>query len=310
MPFWGTECLAPSGFPCQVLTVASVPRNRRSVTLVAWCPPSVDSLGLLHPPHRRPSSQHWAFAAAYHRGALSDCLCAGPARTASAPFQERLADCGLHGMPPSGGGGLSSDPPFTRSPGLMRHAASLRARGPNPAAEATVFTDRCPTLGPARIGPGRRPDRCRCCSRTGRLPWSPAAYPRVGPGRMTVSDRTSPGSAPHRKGAAVELSVPPCASLVTVSPVSTGCPAQVERHFVRIEGLEPSRPSPPGQLLHQSSWIRMIQLWSGRREPPSPGSSRWAAPVVDPRMRGYPRGGPFSTRLLGLPLRTSKDDGA
>lgn len=147
MPFWGTECLAPSGFPCQVLTVASVPRNRRSVTLVAWCPPSVDSLGLLHPPHRRPSSQHWAFAAAYHRGALSDCLCAGPARTASAPFQERLADCGLHGMPPSGGGGLSSDPPFTRSPGLMRHAASLRARGSNPAAEATVLRTAAPPWG-------------------------------------------------------------------------------------------------------------------------------------------------------------------
>ena len=122
----------------------------------------------------------------------------------------------------------------------------------------------------------------RCCSRTGRLPWSPAAYPRVGPGRMAVSGRTSPGSAPHRKGAAVELSVPPCAGLVTVSPVSTGCPAQVERHCARIEGLEPSPAVPFGRLLHQSSWIRIFSCVPERREPPSPGSSRRAAPVVLP----------------------------
>lgn len=176
----------------------------------------------------------------------------------------------------------------------MRHAASLRARGSNPAAEAAVLRTAAPPWG---LRASDR-DGClgrRCCSRTGRLPWSPAAYPRVGPGRMAVSGRTIRRRVPHRtaKGAAVELSVPPCAGLVTVSPVSTGCPAQVQRYFVRIEGLEPppavpSRTAaPPVELDPHDSvvvWkdesrpLRVLPggrlLWSIHTNVVTPGAAR------------------------------------
>lgn len=43
-----------------------------------------------------------------------------------------------------------------RSPGRWRTGTSLRARESNPACRGDGFTDRCPTLGHARIEPGRQ----------------------------------------------------------------------------------------------------------------------------------------------------------
>lgn len=98
------------------------------------------------------------------RGALSDCLCAGPARTAPAPSQERPADCGLHGVPPHGGDGLSSSAAFHPVARAYAPCRSLRARGSNPAAVATVLRTAAPPWDLRAMSRDSASRNVSCCS--------------------------------------------------------------------------------------------------------------------------------------------------
>lgn len=159
-PFWGPECFAPSGFPCQVIAVASVPRNRRSVTLVAWCPPSVDSLGLT-----APSPPVDALARVGLRGgvpaAVRSAIASAPALLGRPPPHcgsgWPVADCmGCHREVATGCREPAFHPVTRAYAPCRRHPVRVPVarQGIEPCCRSDGFTDRCPTLGPARMETG------------------------------------------------------------------------------------------------------------------------------------------------------------
>ena len=179
----------------------------------------------------------------------------------------------------------------------MRHAAFVARQGIEPCCRSDGSTDRCPTLGPTRSGWDAR-DRDGSLShlvtptfqlndrgsRAGRLPWSPAAYPRVDPGRLAVSGWAGSAHwrpAPHRSGCPL---------------LSCGCrpcrgPCDSEPRFHRV---------PRAGLSGRTEVV--AGMARAARVDPLGGSVVFHAGVV------HSRGGPFSIRLPGLPAVTKVSD--